>query len=359
MVESKNSITTLIKEDFFIDTQLIKNLKLVGIAYANVKREMFPTEEAYNAEAEVLERADGIMKILEKAGIKTKGYPADEYFLVSLLVDKPDFVINLVDTVKGKDRFQPFVPASLELMNIQYTGTGMTGLVIGNDRNLFKELLRTNKVPTPDSKYFADLKTKVPEDFPMPVMVKLNECGGSVGIDNHAVKKTVAQTQKQVEDLITKYRVPVIVERYINGPEITAVVYDDGNRKYVYLAEKVFHIKPDGEHEFTSNQSYEYANAYTYKFLDEAMIKKIEPLVMRAFRVLHNQDYAKFDIRLGEEDGVPYFIDCNPNTAFGPSKGLPMTEVLDLHGVKFEDLLMSLLSKHAKINTKRQESPQD
>jgi hypothetical protein len=44
----------------------------------------------------------------------------------------------------------------------------------------------------------------------------------------------------------------------------------------------------------------------------------------------------------------PYFIDANPNTAFGPSLGLPFTEVLALYGVPFSDALASLMSKYAR-----------
>jgi hypothetical protein len=49
-----------------------------------------------------------------------------------------------------------------------------------------------------------------------------------------------------------------------------------------------------------------------------------------------------------EETETPYFTDCNPNTAFGPDLGLPLTEVLALYNIKFNELLASLMSKHAK-----------
>ena len=35
----------------------MKKIKLVAVAYSNVEREWFPTEEAYQAELEVEERA--------------------------------------------------------------------------------------------------------------------------------------------------------------------------------------------------------------------------------------------------------------------------------------------------------------
>ena len=64
--------------------------------------------------------------------------------------------------------------------------------------------------------------------------------------------------------------------------------------------------------------------------------------------MLRCRDYAKFDVRIDATTGTPYFTDANPNTAFGPDPGLPMTEVLQLHGVKFSRVLASLMTKHAR-----------
>jgi len=71
---------------------------------------------------------------------------------------------------------------------------------------------------------------------------------------------------------------------------------------------------------------------------------KISPLAVRAFRGLHHRDYAKFDIRIEEGSGISYFTDSNPNTAFGPDMGLPMTEVMALNGISFQETLVSLLA---------------
>src|SRR4030042_5361939 len=114
------------------DKDALKRINLVAVAHSHVERDMFPTQEAYEAEFEVEERAREVVEEIKKLGVNAKAYPGDQYLLTNLLVDKPDFVLNLVDTLKGKDSFQPSVPAALELSNIPYTGAGMEGLVIGN-----------------------------------------------------------------------------------------------------------------------------------------------------------------------------------------------------------------------------------
>lgn len=336
------------KIELSIDRESLKKFKLIAVAYSHVEREWFPNEESYKAEVEVEQRAKDVIAEIEKLGIKAKGYPGDQYFLTNLLVDRPDLVLNLVDTLKGKDALQTSIPAALELANIPYTGAEMQGLVIGNDRHLIKQLLMAYEIPTPNFQFIRFAGTSIQETIGLPVIVKLNESGGSVGIDNHAVKETWKDAQKRVDELITTYKVGVIVEKFVDGPEITAVVFDDKSKKQVFMAEKIFRIKMDGKHFFTSLESYDDPKAYKYKKVSDELATKISKLAVRAFNGLRYKDYAKFDIRVDETTGTPYFTDCNPNTAFGPDKGLPLTEVLSLYDIKFSDLLASLLSKYAK-----------
>ena len=347
-VSDTKKTSKLEKIELQIDKDALKKLKLVVVAYSHVEREWFPNERAYLAEVEVEERAEEVVELIEKMGIPVKGLKGDQYFLTNLLVDKPDLVLNLVDTLKGKDSLQTSVPAALELSSFPYTGAGMEGMVIGNNRNLTKRLLMAYDIPTPAFQFIRRSGTAIQEDLGKPLIVKLNESGGSVGIDNKAVKETVVDAQKKVDTMMTKYKLPVIVEQFIDGPEITVGVFDDGQRKHVWMGEKIFRTKPDGKHFFTSIESYDDLKAYKYKFVVEPLQTKVARLAIRAFNALSYKDYAKFDVRYDDRTNTPYFTDCNPNTAFGPDMGLPYTEVASLHGVEFTEILMSLLSKYAK-----------
>lgn len=336
------------KIELAIDKDALKKLKLVAVAYSHVEEEWFPTKDAYYAELEVEERAEEVIDVLHDLGINAKGYPGNQYFLTNILVDKPDVVLNLVDTLRGKDRLQTSVPAALELAQIPYTGAGMEGMVIGNNRNITKRMLIAYDVPTPSFQFIRRAGTAVQEDLGLPLIVKLNESGGSVGIDNKAVRETLKDAQTRIDKMIATYHLPVTVERFIDGPEITACVFDDGVKKHVFLGKKKFKNKPDGKHEFSSMESYEDLHAYKYLPVEEPLASKISKLVVRAFSGLMMKDYGKFDIRVDETTNTPYFTDANPNTAFGPDIGLPFTEVLAMHGVKFSDVLASMISKYAK-----------
>ncbi len=343
-----------VKTKLNVDNEALKSIKLVAVAYSYVDREFFPNDEAYQAEKEVEDRAQEVIEVIKKLALEAKGYPADQYLLTNILVDKPDVIVNLVDTVRGKDKLASTFPAFLEYANIPYTGCGITGMVIGSNRHLFKELLDYNKIPTPEYKFIKDLRSNTPPSFEPPYIAKLNESGGSMGIDNKAVKETAAQIQKKVEDLQNDYKIPVLIEKFIDGSEITAVVFEDGKTRHVFLAEKKYKLKPDGKHGFTSIESYDVPNAAKFQFVEEELAKKVTEYCERAFEVLRFSDYAKFDIRVDEKDMTPYFIDCNPNTALGPGDQ-PMTQVMKLHGIEFSDIMASLLSYHVKSPTRPKE----
>jgi D-alanine-D-alanine ligase len=335
-----------------IDTAALKKIKLAAVAYSFVEEKNFATKDAYVAEKEVEERAQQVVKEIEKLGLQSTSYPADQYFLGKILVDKPDVIVNLVDTIRGRDKLASAIPAFLEYASIPYTGCGTTGMVIGSNRHLFKELLDYNEIPTTEYKFIRDLRSNTPPAFDPPYIVKLNESGGSTGIDNHAVKETAAQAMKKVEELQGEYQIPVILEKFIDGPEIQSVVFDDGRNRQVFMGQKKFKVKPDGKHNFTSLESYDIPDAYKFEPVEEELEKKVAELCTRAFDVLRFSDYAKFDIRVDETDNTPYFIDCNPNTALGPDMGEPMTAILNMYGIDFPDILACLLSKHVKPSAK-------
>src|SRR5512132_771816 len=194
-----------VKTKLNVDSDELKKIKLVAVAYSFVDKALFPNEEAYKAEAEVEERAQEVIEEIKKLGLEAKGYPADQYLLTNILVDKPDVIVNLVDTVRGKDKLASTIPAFLEYANIPFTGCGITGMVIGSNRHLFKELLAANEIPTPEYKFVRDLRSNTPPSFEPPYIVKLNESGGSLGIDDRAVKDTAAQVMKKVEQMREEY----------------------------------------------------------------------------------------------------------------------------------------------------------
>ena len=194
---------------------------------------MFPTTEAYEAEYEVVERAGEVAREIEKLGVQAKLYPGNQYLLTNLLIDQPDFVLNLVDTLRGKDSLQTSRTGGSRALE-----PSLHRREHGRPRHRQQpqpfSIYFAHQIDTPEFQFIRRVGTQVDDKLGLPLIVKLNESGGSVGINNKAVQETVKDAQKKVDDMISTYKMPVVVERFIDGTEITAVVFDDGTKTTYY-----------------------------------------------------------------------------------------------------------------------------
>jgi hypothetical protein len=68
--------------------------------------------------------------------------------------DKPEMVINLVDSVKGDESLSAAIPGVLELLNIPYTGADILGLSLDTNKFLVKKVLQQNGIPVPNYQLF-------------------------------------------------------------------------------------------------------------------------------------------------------------------------------------------------------------
>lgn len=325
------------------------NHKHIAILYSDAKREYFPTEEQYISEAEVIERAKTLVPYFEKMGYVVDLVPGNSDLTEILRNKKPlDFVLNLVDSVEGKEYLSAAIPGTLELLNIPYLGTGMLGLSINSNKFLTKKLLEQAGVPLPRYQLFKTPNDPIDMHLKFPLISKLNEVHGSVAIDQNSVSENEAGLRNQLKNLIGTYKQPVLVEEFIVGKELTAYLLEGAIRK-VYIGEKVFRDSTEKYKIASFDAVWHDINSYDYARSDSHGI--LEGYVRSAFDVLKMDDYAKFDVRQ-DESGRYYFIDCNANPAFGVE--CAVSNVLKLYGIEFEEILRRLV-----INVHRDNNGKD
>ncbi len=328
-----------------------KGIKLIGIAYSKADRSFFPTEEAYISEAEVFERAKLIEKILQSMGFETKLYPGDEKLLQNINYDKPDLILNLVDTVRGVEFLGTTIPASLDLAQIPYTGSGMYPFILSANKALIKEILIENDIPTPKYQLVKRVREPISKRLKYPLITKLNNYNGSVGITNDAVSDNEKHLRKRLSYLFRTYKSPVLVEEFIDGKELSVIVIESGGKKNVYVGEKVFVPSKKRKYNFCSFEAtWLEEDAWSYKKYDKS-IRKIARLSRKVFDLLDIADYAKFDIRINKK-GKPYFTDCNPNPALGPAEAdCAIGNITKLYGIPFKQTLLRIM-KNALVTSK-------
>ncbi len=315
--------------------------KKVAILYSDVKREYFPTESQYITEKDAYRDAKVIAKYLKKMGIKTYLLVGNDSLPENLKKIKPDVALNLVASVKGSEYLASTIPALLELLEIPYTGAGILGESLSYNKFLIKKLLQQNGVPVPYYQLFNTPFDPLDPTLRFPLISKLNEIHGAVEITQDAVSENEKHLRERLKFLIKTYDQPVLVEEFIVGREITAILLEGLNRK-VYLAEKVFNKK--GEKYIFATFEDQWldisGSSFVYQEYNDPLLKEY---VKRAFDITRMADYGKFDIRL-DSSGRYYFVDCNSNPAFGPKElDVAISSILDLYEISFTEILKRLL----------------
>ncbi len=314
--------------------------KKAGIIYSDVKREYFPTEVQYLTEKEALKEAKIIASYLEKMNIKPLLYPGNANLPEKLRHDKPEVVLNLVGSVRGQEYLASTIPAVLELLEIPYTGAGILGESLSYNKFLVKKLLEQNGVPVPHYQLFNTPLDPIDPTLRFPLISKLNEIHGAVEITKDAVSETEKHLRQRLSFLIKTYKQPVLVEEFIVGREITAMLLEGLNKK-VYFGEKVF-SPTSNKYVFASfeNQWIEGAESFHYvKYKDPLLTEYVK----QAFDICRMSDYGKFDVRL-DNSGRYYFLDANSNPAFGPKEcDCAIANILDMYDISFTDILKRLL----------------
>lgn len=318
----------------------------ICILYSEAKREYFPTEEQYITEEEVIHRAYIIEKYLKKMGFATVLYPGNDKLAQYLAGQDIKMVINLVDSIRGHEDLSPVIPATLELLNVAYTGSGMVGMAINANKFFTKTLLFQNGIPVPKFQIFNNVTDTVDYRLHFPLIVKLNEIHGSVEIGTDSIVENEKELRVKVASLMKVYNQPVLAEEFIAGHEVTVLLVD-GAIKKIYPGERVF--TNGGKYKIVSFEAaWGEKDEYTYKKFD--LTKKIKDDIKKAFDVLKMDDYARFDLRV-DQSGRYYFIDANANPALGPSEAqCAFGTLLDLYSVSFEDVLRRFILNTLKDN---------
>lgn len=327
----------------------------IGIIYSDVRREYFPTEAQFITEKDAEVDAKLIGDYLEMLGYSVQSHPGNFNLPAWLRKNKPDLVVNLVDSVKGKESLASAIPGVLELLEIPYTGADILGMSLDTNKFVIKKLLQQHGVPVPNFQLFSTPKDYLDPALRFPLISKLNAIHGSVEITKDAVSDNEKQLRKRLRYLIRTYKQPVLVEEFISGRELTVIVLQE-KKKSVYQAEKIFK-NMDRKYVFLTFEDQwltEMNAAFHYIKYDDPILKEY---VKKAFNVTKMTGYAKFDVRL-DQSGRYFFIDTNCNPALGPSEqDVALSVIMELHGVGFSETLQRIVENVVKRNNHKKRNP--
>lgn len=260
---------------------------------------------------------------------------------------QPDIVFNLLEEFHGEPAYDQNVASYLELIRIPYTGCNPRGLMLSRGKDLSKKLLHYHRIPVPAFAVFP-MRKKIqrPPRLPFPLIVKSLSEDASLGIAQKSIVDTDEKLAERVTFVHEKIGTAAIAEQYIDGRELYVGVI--GNER--------MRVLPIWELEFGDAAS-KIATAkvkFDVKYQEERGIlqgpaldlapeiyKRIQRLTRRICRVLELDGYARIDFRLSA-DGVPYFLEANPNPEIARYEVFAEAAAYD--GMKYSEMLRRIIA---------------
>jgi len=319
------------------------------ILYSEAKREDFSTQALYETEVEVYPRSKIVKKEIEKLGYKVFLLPGNKHLIQHLGKIKPDIVFNLVDSLYGREELCSVIPALLEAERIPYTGAGIDGMSLNMNKYLTKIYLKQSGLPVPKFQFFEKHSDTLLKSFNFPLITKLNRFHGSVEIDQKAVVEDESQLRQRLKYLLSRYKGGVLVEEYIKGKEITAMIVDKQKKPLILAEERIFFKKK-------KYQLFGFEEAWSdeevYDCVKYMLPQKVKKDIRYAFDLLQMRDYGRFEI-IFDKRNRHFFIDVNTNPAFGPwEAGEAFGYLLHINKISFTRVAQSII-ENAKKRFKR------
>jgi D-alanine-D-alanine ligase len=232
------------------------------------------------------------------------------------------------------------VQGLLKLANVPFVGAGVLGSAIGMDKDVMKRLLRDAKLPVAKFLVFERGSAEtidfaaVKRALGLPLFVKPANLGSSVGISKVHRKNQFAAALREA----LRYDTKVLIEENIQGREIECSVLGNDTPMASLPGEVIT------RHDFYS---------YDAKYLDEkgarlvipaalpgALVRKIQELAVKTFKVLCCQGMARVDFFIRDNRDI---IVNEINTIPGFTKISMYPKLWEASGISYPDLIDRLI----------------
>ena len=265
-----------------------------------------------------------LAEALEKGGHKAYFVEGDMSLPAKLARLRPDICFNVSEGLYGDSR-EAHIPAVLEMMGIPYSGSDPQTLAITLDKPLTKQLAKDAGIPTPPWLLIRsqDVLRVLPDAaFPLPAFIKPAYEGSSKGIRLTSRADAAGKARSTAKSLLKNYNQPVLIERYIDGDEVTVGIVGNSPPHIVGIM-RVIPKKKFRTFVYSLEVKRDWRNLVEYECpagLSKGAIKRITEASLDAYKVLGCRDFSRVDFRVGT-DGKPYFLEVNPLPGLNPVSG--------------------------------------
>ena len=168
---------------------------------------------------------------------------------------------------------------------------------------------------------------KIVEELGLPLFVKPNQSGSSLGISKVKAKSELAAAI----EFAFKEDDEILIESFLNGMEVSVGVIDYKGETIVF---GITEIVPHKEF-FDYEAKYEGASEeITPARLDDETRYKVEKIAKHAYESLGMSGFSRSEYII--MDGTPYMLEMNTNPGFSPASILP--QQAKIYGISIKDL---------------------
>ena len=248
--------------------------------------------------------------------------------------NRPDVALVCLHGRYGEDGT---IQGMLEMLEIPYTGSGVLASALAMNKVMAKKIFQAEGIPTPPAitlrgRADADLYLRSLEaggaEVGCPAVVKPSEQGSTIGITIVREPGDMAAAL----DTALAYDHEVLVEKYVEGIEITAPVLGNSELTALPLVEIV-----------PANGFYDYEAKYTPGATDEIVparltdeqTRRAQELGLQAHRALGCRGFSRTDLMVGD-DGI-WVLEVNTIPGMTPTSLLPRSA--DAAGISFPQLV--------------------
>ncbi|MCK9219954.1 MAG: ATP-grasp domain-containing protein [Bacteroidales bacterium] len=254
--------------------------------------------------------------------------------------DRWDMVFNICEGMYGIGR-EAQVPALLDAYRIPYTFSDPMVLSLTLHKGMTKRVIRDHGIPTPDFAIVEKEKDIFKINLQFPLFVKPYAEGTGKGIDSASKVNNPAELEATCRTLLPKYKLGLIVERYLPGREFTVGIAGTGeNARSLGVMEVMFTKKAEA-HGYSYLNKDDYQGRVNYRILNDSLARNCEMEALNAWKALDCRDAGRIDLRLDEND-VPGFIEVNPLAGLHPiHSDLPI--ICKFQGISFVKLIQMIM----------------
>ena len=286
----------------------------------------------------------GVLNALKSKGVDAHAFDPAERSLAALAAEQFDRVFIALHGRYGEDGS---LQGALEQLGIPYTGSGVMASAVGMDKITTKIVWLAHGVPTP--KYAViDEGTeldKVVADLGLPLIVKPPLEGSTIGI----TKVTASADLKAAVDLAHQFDKLVLAEQFIGGREFSVPLLGTGLDARALPVIEI--VAPEGNYDYQNKYFTDDTKYLCPAPLDAATTAAIQADVVKAYRSLGCEGWARIDVLIRESDGKHFLLEVNTSPGMTGHSLVPMAARSE--GTSYEDLCVQILrSASLKIGQK-------